>query len=167
MGRSTGSSSSSAVVTPRPGFPPVAVNIIVGDVFHNLSDGVLIATAFTLCDSSLGWLVMSAVLLHELPQEMLDFAVLLRAGLSVKAALGFNLLSSLSSLLGAVIVLGAGEVDPKVQGYLIAYGSGVLLFIALAELMPMLDSADHRSSLQERLLTLATIVLGMVLLGLT
>ena len=65
--------------------------VIVGDGIHNLADGLAVGAAFT--ESFMSGLSTSiAVLCHELPHEVGDFAMLLKAGMSVKQAIFYNLL---------------------------------------------------------------------------
>ena len=68
---------------------------------------MLIAVAFSACPS-LGWLVVGSILLHELPQEILDFAMLISTGMEWKWALAMNFLSSLTALVSCIIVLALG-----------------------------------------------------------
>ena len=139
---------------------PVAYTVLLGDAFHNFSDGFLIATAFMVCGQSLGWIVMASVILHEIPHELLDFIILMKAGLPVKKALFLNFLSSLPSILGAVIIL---AVNPSslVQGYIIKFSSGILTFVALSQLLPSISKDDHKKPIHIFLM-----LLGMVLIGL-
>lgn len=81
---------------------------LVGDALHNLVDGALIGATF-LVSTRTGASVALAVAVHELPQELGDFAVLLHAGLSVRRALLLNFCVSLTSFLGAIIALVVGE----------------------------------------------------------
>ena len=76
--------------------------ILIGDGIHNLVDGILIAAAF-LTDIHLGVVTSLAVAAHEIPQEVGDFAVLLHSGFSRARALAYNILSSLATLIGALI----------------------------------------------------------------
>jgi zinc and cadmium transporter len=70
---------------------------LVADAFHNFIDGVVISASF-LTSLSLGWTTTLAVALHELPQEIGDFAVLIHTGFSRPRALFFNFLSALTAL---------------------------------------------------------------------
>ena len=76
--------------------------IIVGDAFHNFTDGFAIAAAF-MADTRLGIVTAIAIVAHELPQELGDFLVLLHSGFSKARALFWNLVSSLATLIGALI----------------------------------------------------------------
>src|SRR5690349_14899208 len=76
--------------------------VLIGDALHNVLDGVLIAAAF-LTDVHLGFVTALAIMAHEIPQEVGNFAVLLHSGMSRRRALGFNLLTSLTAVVGGII----------------------------------------------------------------
>ena len=70
--------------------------------------------------------------MHEVPQEYLDFIIMVRAGMSVPRALAFNFLSACTSFLGAIIVLASGSsLSTNFQGYLIMYGTGKLTIFSI------------------------------------
>mmetsp|Transcript_49936 Transcript_49936/g.117638 ORF Transcript_49936/g.117638 Transcript_49936/m.117638 type:complete len:169 (+) Transcript_49936:2-508(+) len=112
-------------------------NIVLGDFCHNFFDGVAIAIAFKVCGTELGWTVTASAVVHELPQEISDFVLLTKAGLPAWKALCFNWLSSLSSVLGAIIVipLSQGADLDLSMGLLLGIGAGFLLYIAI-DLIP-------------------------------
>ena len=76
--------------------------VMIGDGFHNFIDGVLIAAAF-LTDFHLGVVTALAIMAHEIPQEVGNFAVLMHAGFSRTRAFVWNLGTSLTSVLGGLI----------------------------------------------------------------
>eukprot|EP00924_Labyrinthula_sp_SR-Ha-C_P004543 snap_masked-scaffold_1-processed-gene-3.28-mRNA-1 protein AED:1.00 eAED:1.00 QI:0/-1/0/0/-1/1/1/0/470 len=145
---------------------PIIANIIFGDFLHNYVDGVIIALAFGVCNSvSLGTSVTVGIIAHELPQEFSDFLVLVKCGLSYRKALLFNLLSSASALFGAITILSAGEMSSVTQGRLLLVSGGILLFIVLSELYPMISATVvGNTSLLRRLLFIGVGVgLGVVI----
>jgi zinc and cadmium transporter len=116
----------------------IAINLI-GDSIHNLIDGMLIAGGY-LVSPALGISTSAAVLLHELPQELGDFGVLVHAGLSPKKALLWNAATALVSLAGAAITLLAGaRMGPALTDTLIPITAGGFVYIALADLVPELQ----------------------------
>ncbi|POM60820.1 Zinc (Zn2)-Iron (Fe2) Permease (ZIP) Family, partial [Phytophthora palmivora] len=115
---------------------PMAYIILLGDLFHNFVDGVLIATAFLACDDSLGVSVTVSAILHELPQEFADFIILIESGFTPFQAVLFNFLSALSAFIGAAVVLAAVPVTNETMGLLLAVGSGTLVYIAGTDLLP-------------------------------
>lgn len=127
---------------------PVGFTNLVGDGLHNFIDGMLIAGSF-LVSVPLGIATSIAVLLHEIPQEIGDFGILLHAGFSKKKALWFNFLSALAATLGALLVFGLGSVDNFIN-IIIAITIGGFLYIACADLIPEIHKECHprRSVLQ-------------------
>lgn len=131
--------------------------ILIGDAFHNFVDGVVIAAAF-LTSIPLGITTALAVIAHEVPQEVGDFAILLDSGYSCKKALVLNGLSSITTLPGALIayfwLAGSREAVP----YILAISAASFIYIATADLIPAL----HRQvalavSLRQLVLILAGI----------
>ncbi|GBG32581.1 Zinc transporter ZIP12 [Hondaea fermentalgiana] len=143
---------------------PLVYNIIIGDGIHNLVDGMLIAIGFAACPTSaIGWITLASVVMHEIPQELVDFVILVRAGLSFKAALFFNFCSQLTCVVGAIIVLALNaSIDETAQAYVLVYGAGFLAYVALAELVPSIVNIDSKS---RRFFRMFLIVLGAVVIG--
>lgn len=126
-------------------YHPVGILALVGDGIHNFVDGALIAGSF-LVSPSLGAATTIAIALHEIPQEISDFALLLYSGFTRKAALGFNILSSFTALAGACIVLLSNATYPKLSSTLAAFAAGNFLYIAGADLIPELHKQAHWKS---------------------
>lgn len=114
-----------------------AVGILVGDGFHNFTDGLLIAAAF-LADPVLGWATTIAVVAHEVPQEAGDFAILLAAGWQRAKALFWNGVSSLASLAGGLCGYFALERAQDWVPYILTITAASFTYIAIADLMPRL-----------------------------
>jgi zinc and cadmium transporter len=109
--------------------------ILIGDGFHNILDGVLIAAAF-MTDVHLGIVTALAVFTHEIPQEVGDLAILLHGGMSRLRALTLNLLTSITSVFGGVLAyLALGQVT-QVLPYALAIAASSFLYIAVADLIP-------------------------------
>jgi zinc and cadmium transporter len=126
--------------------------VLVGDALHNLLDGVLIAAAF-LTDVHLGIVTALAIMAHEIPQEVGNFAVLLHSGVSRGRALGLNLLTSLTAVIGGVIGYFALETAVRVLPFALAVAASSLLYVAVADLIPGLHRrVDPRSSVMQVLL---------------
>ena len=127
--------------------------ILVGDGLHNLVDGLVIGAAFVV-DLRLGVMTGVAVLAHEVPQEVGDFALLLEAGLSPRRALVYNLLSAATIFPGVVVGnLLAGRVDVA-AGAALALAAGGFLYVALADLVPVLHARLDRAAIRHQLLPL-------------
>ncbi|MDD5634868.1 MAG: ZIP family metal transporter [Candidatus Omnitrophica bacterium] len=116
--------------------PVVTLNLI-GDGVHNLIDGMIIGASF-LVSVPLGIATTLAVILHEIPQEMGEFGILIHGGLSVKKALLFNFFSALSAIAGAVISLLAGQYSAGYAVILLPITAGGFLYIAGSDLVPEL-----------------------------
>lgn len=136
--------------------------VLVGDGFHNLVDGVLIAAAF-LTDIHLGIVTTLAVISHEIPQEVGDFAILLHAGYSRRRAFVFNLLSSLTALVGGVAAYFALNLVQAAVPYVLAVAVSSFLYIAMADLLPDLHKrVEARATAEQMVLILA----GVAVVGL-
>jgi zinc and cadmium transporter len=109
--------------------------ILVGDALHNFVDGVVIAAAF-LASVPLGIATGVAVIAHEVPQEVGDFAVLLESGFDRRQALYWNLISGSATLLGALLGhVALGQLQAVVAPVL-ALSAASFLYIGLADLIP-------------------------------
>ena len=95
--------------------------MLVGDALHNVLDGVLIAAAF-LTDVHLGIVTALAIMAHEIPQEVGNFAVLLHSGVSRRRALALNLLTSLTAVIGGVV--GYFALETALSGAAVRAGRG-------------------------------------------
>jgi zinc and cadmium transporter len=115
--------------------------VIVGDAFHTFVDGAVIAAA-VLTSVPLGLTTALAVAAHEIPQEVGDVAILLRAGYSRMRAFTLNVLAGAGGILGAVAMVLAGRALPQALPYVLAFAAGNFLYVAMADLIPDL----HRGS---------------------
>jgi zinc and cadmium transporter len=111
------------------------VMVIVGDTMHNALDGVLIAAAF-LIDINLGVMTGLAVLAHEVPSEVGNFAVLLHSGMSRAQAFGWNMVSAFGSVVGGVVGYFALSAVQPALPYALAVSAASLLYVAVADLIP-------------------------------
>lgn len=139
---------------------PLALMNLVGDGMHNLLDGMIIGGAY-LANFSLGVTATVAVILHEIPQEIGDFGVLLHAGLKKGKALFFNFLSALAAVLGVVISLSLGS---RLDGYLLfllPFTAGGFIYIAGSDLIPELKKECGAT---KSLVQLMWLVLGIAVM---
>lgn len=133
------------------------VMILVGDTMHNALDGVLIAAAF-LIDIQLGVMTGLAVLAHEIPSEVGNFAVLLNGGMSRRRAIGWNLISALGAVVGGVVGYFALSAVTPVLPFALAVSAASLLYVAVADLIPGLH---RRVGGMDSLVQVALIALGV------
>jgi zinc and cadmium transporter len=131
------------------GIKPFGTINLVADMFHNFLDGLLIAASFSY-SIEIGIATTLTVLMHELPQEIGDFGVLLHAGFSRKKALIFNFLSACTAFIGALIVLLTGKAAEDLSGYILPFAAGGFIYLAAADLIPELhaEKALRRSFVQ-------------------
>jgi zinc and cadmium transporter len=113
------------------------VLILIGDAFHNFVDGVIISATF-ITSLFLGIATSLAVLAHEIPQEVGDFAILLESGYSKGRALTYNTLSSLSTLIGALLAYIFLTEVRAFTPYVMALSAASFIYIATADLVPVL-----------------------------
>ncbi len=142
--------------------PVVALNI-VGDSFHNMIDGMLIAASF-LMSVPIGITTTIAVILHEIPQEIGQFGILVHGGVSVRRALLLNFLSALAAFAGALIVLLIGTHVAAFTVYLLPITAGGFLYIAGSDLIPELHHG-HEVSIRAALGQFFCIILGIGLMA--
>ncbi|NJL43734.1 MAG: ZIP family metal transporter [Nitrosarchaeum sp.] len=135
---------------------------LIGDAIHNFADGIVIAASY-LASTSLGIAATIAVILHEIPQEIADYGVLIYSGLSRGRALMLNFLSATSAFLGAITgILLAGQLS-GFNAFIIPFAAGNFLYIGASNLVPEL----HRHcSLKHTLLHTTMIILGITIIAL-
>jgi len=133
--------------------------ILVGDFLHNFVDGIILALAF-LVDVKLGIATTIAVMLHEIPQEISDFGVLIHGGMHPRRALFYNFLVSLSTIFGAVLTYLLGNVFAPFLPFALALIAGNFLYLAMTDLLPELHEHGRVS---HTLVHLALIVAGIIL----
>lgn len=129
---------------PASGISAVAWMVIMGDGMHNFCDGLAMGAAFATGLSS-GLSTTIAVFCHELPHELGDFAMLLKAGMSVKQALLYNALSSILCFFGMMVGILLGNVGSATL-WVFAGTAGMFLYIALVDMLPELTSQDEEST---------------------
>ncbi len=125
---------------------PVSTLILFGDGVHNLIDGLIIAAAFSV-DPGVGIVTTIAVALHEIPQEIGDFGVLVYGGYTRSKALIFNFLSGLTAVLGGVIGFYFAEISGKASIYLLPIAAGGFIYIAASDLVPEIKHGEKASRL--------------------
>jgi zinc and cadmium transporter len=143
---------------------PVGAFLLAGDALHNMTDGAAIAAAF-LVSPELGLLTTVAVLLHELPQEIGDFAILVDHGYSRARALTLLACVQLTSVLGAVAVVVAASFIESALPYITGFAAGGFIYIAAAHVLPELR--NKKSGDKDRsMVSVAALVLGILTMSL-
>ncbi len=139
--------------------------IIVGDTVHNALDGVAIASAF-LISVPTGIVTTLAVAAHEIPQEIGDFGLLLKKGMSRRRVLIVNALSSLATVVAALGTYALGSADTLPIGVLFGVSAGFLLYIAMSDIIPTIhQEADKKKilSVQPIMMLVGVIVVGLAI----
>jgi zinc and cadmium transporter len=131
--------------------------LLIGDGFHNFVDGAVIASAL-LTSIPLGVATSLAVIAHEIPQEVGDFAILLHSGYSQQRAFLYNTLSSLCTLPGALLTYGFFQGVEQAIPYVMALSASSFIYIAIADLVPTLH---HYASLKSSANQLALLLGGI------
>lgn len=117
--------------------------ILIGGGVHTFADGAIIAAA-VMTSVPLGLSTALAVIAHEIPHEVSDFAILLGAGYSRRRALARNLVSGATGVIGALLMFGAAGLAPAALPYVLAFAAGNFLYVAMSDLIPDL----HRGGLE-------------------
>jgi len=137
---------------------PVGHIVIVSDGVHNFLDGIIIGASY-LVSIEVGIATTIAVILHEIPQEIGDFGVLLHAGFSKMKALLVNLFSALLAIVGAVVVLLLNESAETIVRWLVPISAGGFIYIAASDLIPEMQKIKEA---KHSLLQIAAILIGVL-----
>lgn len=148
-------------VKPSPVRPFATMNL-VGDAAHNLIDGAVIAAAY-LISIPTGVVTTLAVMLHEIPQEIGDFGVLVYGGLEPKRALLYNFLSGLVGLVGAGLSLAVGAQVEGYAAYLLPITAGSFIYVAGSDLIPELHH-HHSYPASKSVWQFVMILLGVLVM---
>ncbi|MFA5134872.1 MAG: ZIP family metal transporter [Patescibacteria group bacterium] len=141
---------------------PVGINNLIGDGFHNLIDGMIIAGSY-MVSVPVGIATTIAVLLHEIPQEIGDFGILIHAGYSKAKAIFFNFISALTAVLGAAMTLLIGTSVEETHHYLVPFTIGGFIYIATADLIPELKK---ETNLKKSITQVIALLFGISIMGL-
>ncbi|XP_040213017.1 zinc transporter ZIP10 [Rana temporaria] len=123
------------------GISSIAWMVIMGDGMHNFSDGLAIGAAFS-AGLTGGISTSVAVFCHELPHELGDFAVLLKAGMTVKQAIVYNVLSAMMAYIGMLIGTAVGQYANNITLWIFAVTAGMFLYVALVDMLPEMLHGD-------------------------
>lgn len=131
-----------------------------GDFFHNLIDGLSIASSFLL-NIPTGIATTLAVIFHEIPQEIGDFGILLHGGFKIKKALFLNFLTALSAVLGTIIGLLLNNQIEHPTLFLIPFAAGNFIYIASSDLIPELHK---KTKIKKGIIQIITFILGVLVM---
>ena len=142
----------------EPNIHPVGKLLLFTDGFHNLIDGIIIGVSF-LVSIPVGIATTLAVVLHEIPQEIGDFAVLIHSGYDKKRALWLNFLSALMAIVGVFFALIFGSIAEAFTLWILPIAAGGFIYIAVADLIPELQKTKE---LKYSALQLAAVIVGIL-----
>ncbi len=133
---------------------------LLGDGIHNFLDGVVITASF-MHSINLGLVTTLAILLHEIPQEISDFSILIYGGFSKIKAMLFNFLSALTSVVGALLAYLYFSSVQNIVPYLMLFAAGGFMYISCTDLFPeMKKESDFKSSAKQ----LIAILIGIIVI---
>ncbi len=139
---------------------PVAYLNLIGDGAHNFIDGLIIAASF-IAEPSLGLVTTFAVSLHEIPQELGDFGVLVYGGFTLRRAILLNFAIATFTILGGILGIALSDVVAGAILYLLAFAAGGFIYIASVDLVPEL----HRETQVRRsIVAFAAFLIGIIIL---
>ncbi len=141
---------------------PLATMNLIGDATHNLIDGMLIGASY-IVSIPLGISTTVAIILHEIPQEIGEFGVLLHSGMPAKKALFLNFLTALFALFGGMIALLISSRIENFALYLLPITAGGFIYIAGSDLMPELQ---HETEISSSVYQFLSILAGIGMLAL-
>ncbi len=121
---------------------PLGVLILTSDSIHNLVDGVIIAASFFI-SIEVGIATTIAVALHEIPQEIADFGLLVHSGMSRLKALIWNFATALFAVLGAAMTIALGSVLEGYVFFIGAFAAGAFIYIAGSDLVPEIQKTRN------------------------
>jgi zinc and cadmium transporter len=135
----------------------------VGDGIHNFLDGVIIAAAF-LTSTSVGVIATIAIVMHEIPQELGDFGILVYGGFSRIKALACNFITALTAVVGAVIAYFFLDKIAGFTPFMLGIAGGGFIYISCTDLIPQLNKERKvANSIQQFILML--LGMGVILAG--
>lgn len=143
---------------------PFAKMNLIGDSVHNFIDGLIIGGSY-IVSIPVGLASTLAVILHEIPQEIGDFGILLHGGYTRKKALFLNFITALSAVLGAIIAILISRLTPHLTEFLVPFAAGSFIYIAGSDLVPELHKeTDAKKSAIQLLTSILGVLIMMALL---
>jgi len=121
---------------------PVSYLVLLSDTVHNFIDGLVIASAF-LVGTPLGVVTSLAIALHEIPQEIGDFGVLVYGGFGRRRALVLNFLTQATVILGGIVGYFLGDIVSGASTALLPFAAGNFIYIASSDLIPEIKHEDR------------------------
>lgn len=142
----------------EPNIHSVGKLLLLSDGFHNLIDGIIIGVSF-LVSVPVGIATTLAVILHEIPQEIGDFAVLIHSGYEKREALWLNFFSALMAMAGLILALIFGSLAETFTLWILPIAAGGFIYVAVADLIPELHKTKE---IKYSVLQIVAVVAGIL-----
>ncbi|MFQ6083628.1 MAG: ZIP family metal transporter [Candidatus Aminicenantia bacterium] len=139
---------------------PFSYLLLISDSIHNFIDGLIIAASFVI-SFPVGVVTALAVALHEIPQEIGDFGILIYGGFKKEKALVLNFLSAITVIFGGIVGFFLSEEIGKSIVFLLPFAAGNFIYIASSDLIPEIK---HQASLKKLIINFFVFLLGIVLM---
>ncbi len=133
---------------------------LVTDGLHNFIDGVLIAAAWA-TSPEIGLATTLSVIIHEVPQEISDFGILIYAGFTKKKALFFNFLAAVSTIIGVIFTFWLGRSFENITNYFLPFAAGGFIYLAGSDLIPHLN---QEKSMGKNITQFFVIIIGLLMM---
>ncbi len=111
--------------------------LIIGDCFHNFIDGILIASAF-IVDINLGLITALAIIVHEIPQEISNFSILINSGYSLSRTLLMNIITGCAMIIGAILAYFVLNDFEFLIPIILSFAASSMIYVAISDLIPSL-----------------------------
>ena len=111
--------------------------LIIGDCFHNFIDGILIASAF-IVDINLGLITALAIIVHEIPQEISNFSILINSGYSLSRTLLMNIITGCAMIIGAILAYFVLNDLEFLIPIILSFAASSMIYVAISDLIPSL-----------------------------
>jgi len=146
--------------TQHPEIMPFSYLILVSDGIHNFIDGLIIAASFVVA-LPIGVVTALAVALHEIPQEIGDYGILVYGGFKRARALFLNFLSAITIIFGGIVGFLISEKIGQSVIFLLPFAAGTFIYIASSDLIPEIK---HKESFKKSVIYFLVFLLGIVLM---
>jgi zinc and cadmium transporter len=134
--------------------------VLIGDLFHNFVDGVLIASAF-LVNINLGLVTALAIIAHEIPQEVSNISILVNSGFSKVKALSFNIIASITMVIGGVLAFFVLDTMRSLIPIILAFAASTMLYVAVSDLIPDLHK---KTAIRDSIMQVILISSGVLII---
>jgi zinc transporter 7 len=135
---------------------------LVADLTHNFTDGLAIGSSF-LAGHNVGLVTGIAIMLHEIPHEIGDFAVLIKSGCSRTKAMQLQLLTAIGALTGTIVSLAIGGFSSDGTSWVLPFTGGGFIYIATVSIVPELT---QESGLKQSIKELSALIIGIFIMTL-